>query len=58
VNTFGIKINSSIATKDINYTGAFSSASIKDALRLVLEAENIVYEYDEENKTLSLLSID
>ncbi|PIQ50242.1 MAG: hypothetical protein COW03_00945 [Cytophagales bacterium CG12_big_fil_rev_8_21_14_0_65_40_12] len=58
VNTFGIKINSSISTKDINYTGAFSSASIKDALRLVLEAENIVYKYDEETKTLSLLSIE
>ena len=58
VNTFGIKINSSISTKDINYSGAFSSADIKDALRLVLEAENIVYKYDEENKTLSLLSID
>jgi transmembrane sensor len=58
VNTFGIKINSSISATNINYSGAFSTSDIKDALRLVLEAENIVYKYDEETKTLSLLSIE
>lgn len=58
VNTFGIKINSSISATNINYSGAFSTSNIKDALRLVLEAENIIYKYDEETKTLSLLSIE
>ncbi len=57
VNVFGIEVKSTSTLDLIPYTGNFPNDDGNAAIKLVLRANNIEYQYDSTNKRLVLLGI-
>ncbi|OEK00885.1 hypothetical protein BFP97_04890 [Roseivirga sp. 4D4] len=56
-NVFGIDIKSTSVLDETPYTGNFPNDDVNAAIKLVLRADNIEYQYDSTNKRLVLLGI-